>query len=372
MNRALSAYLDAIRFLAALAVLVSHWAYERFTGGEYEWMRRADIGGDAVIVFFVMSGLVVAFAADRRAADGLGGFVADRLSRLWSVAVPALAVTFLLDPVGLMVNPSLYEHVHAGDAAVLRILSALSFTNELWFTSVRPGSNGPWWSLGYEAWFYAAFGCFVFLRGRARLYATTAALLLAGPKIWLMMPPWLMGVALWHGVRRGVFAHMGRPLAMACAILPVLAFAAAHAMQLPALLKGLTFLQLGPQAFAALGYSDTFLWGSVLGALLSLHLIGIIALSRHVDVRADAPVLQAARWLAGGSFALYLVHYPVMQLTGAMLPGDVMAGWRQALILIIPFIASYAFAEVTERRRSGLRSALRNILAAKPSRVHAA
>ncbi len=372
MNRALSAYLDAIRFLAALAVLVSHWAYERFTGGEYEWMRRADMGGDAVIVFFVMSGLVVAFAADRRAADGLKGFAADRLSRLWSVAIPALAVTFLLDPVGLMANPSVYEHFYAGDSAGMRILSALSFSNELWFTSVRPGSNGPWWSLGYEAWFYAAFGCFVFLRGRARLYATVAALLLAGPKIWLMMPPWLMGVALWHCIRLGVFARIGRGAATAFAVLPVLAFAAAHAWQIPALLKGLTFISLGPNAFEALGYSDTFLWGSVLGLLLSVHLVGIIALSRHVEPRPQAPVLRAVHWLAGGSFALYLVHYPVMQLVGAVLPGSVTDIWRQALVLLVPLLVSYAFAEVTERRRSGLRIVLRNILNTSPPRSQTA
>ena len=33
-----------------------------------------------------------------------------------------------------------------------RMLAAVTFTNELWFNSVRLFTNGPYWSLGYEFW----------------------------------------------------------------------------------------------------------------------------------------------------------------------------------------------------------------------------
>ena len=48
-------------------------------------------------------------------------------------------------------------------------LAAATFTNEIWFSSIRPFSNGPFWSLGYEAWYYAIFGVWTFTRGRRRL-----------------------------------------------------------------------------------------------------------------------------------------------------------------------------------------------------------
>ena len=66
------------------------------------------------------------------------------------------------------------------------------------------------------------------------------------------------------------------------------------------------------------------------------------------------------RWLAGGSFALYLVHFPIMHFVGAILPGNVDMAWRQVLVLILPIIAAYAFAELSERRRPALRRYLRS------------
>jgi peptidoglycan/LPS O-acetylase OafA/YrhL len=69
----------------------------------------------------------------------------------------------------------------------------------------------------------------------------------------------------------------------------------------------------------------------------------------------------AIRWLAGGSFALYLIHFPVLHLAAAVLPGDVLDIWRQVLLLVIPVVVAYVFAEVSERRRPALRDALRKL-----------
>ena len=68
MTRGFSLYLDALRFLAAMVVFASHLGYERFTKGGMEWIRDLNLGSDAVVVFFVLSGFVIAhttFARDR-------------------------------------------------------------------------------------------------------------------------------------------------------------------------------------------------------------------------------------------------------------------------------------------------------------------
>ena len=71
MTRGFSIYLDIIRFLAALVVLASHIGYYRFTQGNMQWIRDLNLGSDAVVLFFVLSGFVIAyttFARNRGAA----------------------------------------------------------------------------------------------------------------------------------------------------------------------------------------------------------------------------------------------------------------------------------------------------------------
>src|SRR5580704_14604047 len=82
----LSLYLDFVRVLAALAVVLNH-AADQQTGGQ--WMKIPAIGPDAVVVFFVLSGLVIAYTTPSRHASALDYF-ATRLARLWSVLLPAL------------------------------------------------------------------------------------------------------------------------------------------------------------------------------------------------------------------------------------------------------------------------------------------
>ena len=79
MRPALSVYLDFLRFSAAIVVLLAHLGEIFFPG----WALPFP-GKDAVIVFFVLSGFVVAFVADtkeRHWAD----FAISRYSRLGSV-----------------------------------------------------------------------------------------------------------------------------------------------------------------------------------------------------------------------------------------------------------------------------------------------
>ena len=56
----LSVYLDLMRAIAAFVVLLSHFAYPRFTDGAFLVIRDLNLGSDAVVVFFVLSGFVIA------------------------------------------------------------------------------------------------------------------------------------------------------------------------------------------------------------------------------------------------------------------------------------------------------------------------
>ena len=65
-------------------------------------------GKQAVDVFFVLSGFVIAYICNTREPT-LRTYVISRTVRIYSVALPALILTFLIDGLGKMVRPEVYD-----------------------------------------------------------------------------------------------------------------------------------------------------------------------------------------------------------------------------------------------------------------------
>lgn len=364
MGRGFSLYLDVLRLLGAVMVLLAHWAFPRFTGSDYSWMRQHDLGGDGVVIFFVLSGLLIAFTADRRQHEGPKLFAADRLSRLWSVALPILVFGICLDWIGQAHDPALYAYSgYHGELSWLDIVTGATFTNQLWFTDISPGANSPYWSLGYEAWYYAIFAGFFFAPRSGRWAIAGVLALIAGPKILLLAPSWLMGVWLWNAIKSGRLQELAPRTAWALTVAPLLIYLMAHANLWHLQLSAITYDWVGEAWFSRFGASDSFFWAMILGLLVTAHLAGVFALfqGRTTAVATDGKTATIIRWLAGGSFALYLVHYPVLNLLGAFLPGETLDLWRQITLLGGAVLVSYVFAELTERRRPMLRAGLRRL-----------
>jgi len=198
MNKPTSIYLDLIRFFAAATVFIVHANYDRFTGGLSVLWRMANLGNDAVMVFFVLSGFVIAYVADQKEKTVKQYFI-SRFARLYSVAVPALVLTVVLDYIGSRVNYSVCSGWwFQTDNPVWRLLANFLFINELWFSSVRPFSNGPFWSLGYEFWYYVIFASAYYIQSPRRYFLIAAVCLLVGPKILILFPIWVLGVTVYQ------------------------------------------------------------------------------------------------------------------------------------------------------------------------------
>src|SRR5215470_424700 len=188
MTNALSLYLDALRFGAAFMVFLAHYSVQRISGGLF-WPWFA-YGHTAVLFFFVLSGFVIAWVTETRERS-LGQYVLSRAARLYSVIVPAFIITAVVNSIGEAVDPQLYEAAVRSDSTSHPVLGyALSavFLGQSWTLELLPGSNVPFWSLDYEAWYYALFAAGVFLRGKYRIAALGATALLAGPKILILLP----------------------------------------------------------------------------------------------------------------------------------------------------------------------------------------
>jgi len=178
-------------------VFLSHFATQGLSGGLL-WQAQP-FGAQAVDVFFVLSGYVIGYAADRRERSATA-YAASRAARLLSVTLPALVLTFGLDAVGQAIDPQPYhavENFRAG-APVVQALAGLFFVNEVWGLHVPFGSNVPYWSMGYEVWFYGMFGLAFYAPRGWRLAGAGAVALLAGPPIVSLFPLWLLGFAVWR------------------------------------------------------------------------------------------------------------------------------------------------------------------------------
>ncbi len=297
--------------------------------------QLAPFGAQAVDVFFVLSGYVIAFATDSREAAPRT-FAIARLARLWSVAVPAAGLTFALDWGGRLISPAAYAHL-PGMPERLPVLwqaaAGLLFFNRVWGAAIPVGADVPWWSLGYEVPLYVAFGLVRFGGPVTRVAGPVLVAAVVGPPIVIMAPIWIAGVIVWR-------LHMaGRTGGLA------LALAA------PAVWLG---YEIGCRVYGRpLGVVPDVrlesLQDLIVGGLFAVHLLGAPALLARLP-HCPARVARMVRAAAGCSFAIYLMHYPVMLFLRAVML-QVTPGWSPLLLLPVTLAICVALAGVTERRK---------------------
>lgn len=276
--------LDGLRGLAACAVafgfhakfLFAEGALPAGTGGFIgDWLRSS--GWMAVDLFFVLSGFVFAhvyLGAGAPARGSWRSFVVARVARLY----PLHLLTLLFCLLALSHLPGNTVLAFAGHLAMGQAL-------------VQPAGytfNGPSWSITIEALCYALFAAGLW-GGAALLRAITLAGLAAG----------LVGVAVYaHG------AEVTTPAALARGLLgfffgQALWRGRAHLARIPSpVLAGVLLgaLCINPAPFSP---------------VLPLTLLGwpaALLLALRLRVMTARPLL----WLGDRSYAIYLIHMPLI------------------------------------------------------------
>ena len=234
--------LTGLRFAAALLVFGVHaYSFIPVDGlahrvGHYLF----DPGDLGVSFFFVLSGFVLAWAAQARAVRGDAGprpgqFWVGRIVRIYPAYVVALALAVVGKWVGDLADPAAnrMNQVNGHSVTTSLLLVQAWFPDEVTYL----GINSVAWSLSCEMAFYAAFPLLYLLLRRVRaLYAVGVGLLavaLLMPAIadalvgdahrrWFVyvfplarMVEFAVGVVLALLVRRGVWRGPGLPVASA-------------------------------------------------------------------------------------------------------------------------------------------------------------
>ena len=355
-----SLYLEALRGIAALLVFALHITFQGFTGG-FLW-RLGIFGEDAVMAFFVLSGFVISFSAKNKNFS-FSDYMIARTARLWSVAIPAIILTLALNwIVTSFFDPTIMANERPDFSAFSVITSAL-FINQIWHLNETPGVNFPFWSLSYEFFYYVLFAFLYYFRGQARVVFAVLTVAVAGPKIMLFMPVWMMGVAAYYLCQRPLARSTGWLLLAGSFV----AFAIYYCLNIKSYLHSV---------IPAGQILDNGAWDN--DVLVSRYLFGLIVFANIVGFGVVGNVFTTQLTRAAGvikfiarySFSLYLYHFALLMffrsLSTFLAAGqniDPVGTWWEILLMYTGTLGgTYLLGRVTEPRNKDVGRAIKRVL----------
>ena len=362
---ALSGFMDAARWIAALAVVLSHVNamlvpllrnIDDPTRFEKGWGFITGFSHHAVVVFFVLSGFLVGGKVLRELRSRERPFsprryFLDRFTRIYLVLIPVLLITAAADAVGRgLLNGPTYVAFGPEHYAWPAYLGALFSQQEI--LTPTPGYNHPLYTLANEFWYYLIFPMIVAP--------------LAAPKSWKHWAVTAFGCALlifqayrepWHGIGFGMWL-VGALIAAAPAsrriskpLVGVLAFVAVLVL---IRVKG-----GGSQNSLAIRSVHDYVVTGFFAYLL-------FAVKSSPDLRWKVVELPINARLADFSYSLYASHLPVLALystviyqgTGFGYHTRATAPWHWgAVVLAVLLLEGIGFGlgQLTERNTKKVR-----------------
>lgn len=294
--------MDALRLSAALNIALTHARAIWFRSKEHD-LVPSHLAHGSVVIFFVLSGYVIAYTTGIK-KRGVADYAAARFSRLYSVFFPALIFTLIVSLLLFYINPGLLQE-YTRDKTAIRYLTSLFFCNEIWFLSAAPLINGVIWSLSYEFWFYTIFGCWLYrFHYKKGWLFLAAAVLIAGPKILLMLPLWLLGVAAYA---------LPKPSLTTLLRISLIALSIASSVALMLDMPQLPYNMNSSRLYWASSFFSDFIEGLVIAIAFWL-----LPLSAKPVVNENTRI-KIFRKIADLTFPIYVFHYPCLVLCLSLL-----------------------------------------------------
>jgi peptidoglycan/LPS O-acetylase OafA/YrhL len=378
-----SAHLDLMRGIAAWAVMWGHVRGNFFV--DFQNLQHPNLfvktvyfvtgfGHQAVMVFFVLSGFLISSSVFQRLAAGNWSwrdYSINRVSRLYAVLIPGLLLGFIWDKTGssLFASTGLYAQPLRGFGELIaqKQMTAGVFAGNLFFlqTIVCPvfGSNGPLWSLANEFWYYVLFPLgLLALIGWRHGIARRAALLTMATVVLAAFVGWemLIGFLIWMA---------------GCVLLIAYSKLREFPKQWVALyILVASIVLISCLVAARLGNSRVLGADLSVGLAFALFLFGLLQIDFSMRSHTYA---NLARFCAGFSYSLYVLHFPVVLFLRAWLAPD---RWRpnfpHFMFVIAIGMAVLVFAWFislfTENKTSALRRWMKGIIPGGPGPARAA
>ena len=155
-------YLDVVRIVAALLVLVGHNLsyYKLFFNGVY----YPHIQSIAVIIFFLLSGFLTANSLENKYCDNnsIHNYILHRIIRIENELIIGLIFVFFIDLVSIYFNHERYSYYNTFN--IRNFFGCVFLINGTTINRVFPnifvpyGSARPLWTLSIDFWFSIIFG----------------------------------------------------------------------------------------------------------------------------------------------------------------------------------------------------------------------
>ncbi|NOV01330.1 acyltransferase family protein [Paenibacillus planticolens] len=362
-----SYYLDFIRGLAAILVLMEHMGSRLFVGYGYLQNPNAYVkllyllnllGGPSVVVFFVLSGLFISRSVLKAIFENKWSwksYLVSRLSRLYIVLIPALLLTCIADY--FAINYFNYQrYIDDYYLNVKEFFGNLFFLQNFYVRSY--GSNGPLWSLGYEFWYYMLFPLLIMMLRNQRKVIKIVCLIIAlsilfvvGKRTDSYFLIWLIGtiVLFLPSIRLAknkIFMFMSFLILCFAMILR------------PLVGNGRLFID---------HHTDNLFFVDI---LIGLSMGLLIYTLLHVNTKNKENVItnkwfeKKSKLLASFSFSLYLIHYPIINLVYFWAAKNGFTGFQpnllsvliEIMMIVLMCMIAFLFSRITEARTNVIRT----------------
>jgi peptidoglycan/LPS O-acetylase OafA/YrhL len=386
-----SVFLNLIRLFACELVVLGHFLtrYQPAPGGVL-FTLGSTMGGVAVLLFFVLSGLLISYSLHNK-LDNSGyrfrSFFVDRFSRIYSGLLPALAVGTVIAVTIYATNYSYFMQL----CTMQSTPSPLNFGLTLgmleqrfpvaFFNSLPPalgisfaipdvtpfGFNGILWTLVLEWWMYMVFGwlvigSFTLIRKEKRSTAYKGVFLVVAAFLSLVLIGmfqqsssfvivWFVGVLMMLAVSSESLNSK---------------FSSPVRTRLLAVLFALSLAIAGFVVYATFAWTKQYYEVS-LGLPLALFVfIGILLFNNSGFSQASKLIMNKrfVHWTtlgAGFSYTLFLTHYPIIIFfAGLNLPINRFI--MLLPILLITNITAFCIAYFTERKHKEIARAIKGWL----------
>ncbi|MGR0159143.1 acyltransferase family protein [Paenarthrobacter nitroguajacolicus] len=348
--------LTGLRFLAALAVMVSHFDHRALISVPDAVISFLDGGRTAVSLFFVLSGFILAYNySNLSGRTGRVKFYANRVARIYPVTLLALALGALgvayaiANPAsGALMDWYALEEPNAVNIGGSFIAQITVLTGWLPTASLNQPWNSPAWSISCEFFFYALFPFLIV--AMKRLTPARVTLVLLGAFVFQCVTIW--------GAR--AYAPAGQKGFL------VSQFPLTHLFEFVIGIAAALFFLRGGAGWIGRGFNRALLLSASLiplaliaffrpvdpAYLLMSPLFAVLILALGVPPKKRASILA---WgplvlLGEASFSLYMIHVPLMNLYSiANTPAWV--GWLLFAVTVGLSIAVFKWFETPSRSR---------------------
>ncbi|SDD62700.1 Peptidoglycan/LPS O-acetylase OafA/YrhL, contains acyltransferase and SGNH-hydrolase domains [Mucilaginibacter pineti] len=366
-NISRSTFIHILRWSSAFLVIFNHLRSILFK--DYGFIKNSNLftkffyfitglGHTSVIVFFVLSGYLIAGSIIKQVKNDtfdLKKYTLNRISRLYAVLFVALLLTVILDHTGIYFDHiGLYQNKIRTATLGFSIKDRVSiqyFMSSLFMLQgiVLPplGSNSPLWSLSCEFWYYILFPCiglsFLFVKNKSKFIFIPVLIFLA---VVVMLPfsivlyfiIWLVGLIPFYLTLNKAYYKF------------FLGFAFIIWLSLKKII-----------------HLDNFYYDLILALIVAFWLSSF----PNFNQASTNFRLKLNEKLSSFSYSMYLVHFPIIMLVLTLIKNSFNTGiWMDPTVngyliffgvFLIVIACSYLIATFTEFKTAEFREWLKKL-----------